>query len=265
MESRTGSSFVVSLTALVVALTTFFARSAPQQTTVNAPATTTTAAGTTTTTTTGTTASVADGTTNPSPLVSAAAAVVEVMKAQTERAKADANVRTEHYKAVSARLKDERDHSRQWITTWVDSAYKVALLLVATVLVFVLQQRITSLTFFGVIFSLSPTPEPPLPANAKTAAAADSSAPRIALTHAVVRTLWRGRPRFLVRLTGDAAVLEHVRQVTYYLHPDYGEAQRIVNTTPFGLNIPAIGQFLLYADVKLSDETIVRLQRYLNA
>ncbi|HEX6096684.1 MAG TPA: pYEATS domain-containing protein [Thermoanaerobaculia bacterium] len=257
MENRTGSSFLVSLAALVVALTAFLARSAPQQTTVATPATTTTAATgvTTTTTTTDAVNPLADATTDVSPVKSAADAVVAVMNAQTER-----------YKAESARRKDDLEDARQRMTAVCDCIYKFVLLVVATWLVVVFQQRITGLTFFGVIFTLSPTPTPPPPppgTKFQTTAASDTS--RLYLTHALVRSLWRGQPRFLVRLNGDPDTLDTVREVKYYLHPDYREAPRIVNTTPFGLDIPAIGQFLLYADVKLSDDTIVRVQRYLNA
>ena len=265
MENRTGSSsFVISLAAIVVALVTFLARSAPPQTTI------TTLTGTSAATTAGNpdapvsnqgTASDQTTTDTTSPIKTAADSLVAIMNAQTERAKSDANARTEQFKAESARLKDNLDVTRQHDVDVCDCIYKFALLVLGFVLALVLLPRLTGLTFFGVIFTLSPTKPPDPPAGAEMMEAGDAEAPRMFLTHEVVRSLVRREPHFVIRLQGDLAV---VSEVTYYLHTSYDPPVRVVKTAPFELDIPAIGKFLLYADVKLAGGKVVRLQRYLD-
>jgi hypothetical protein len=200
------------------------------------------------------------------PLISRPAdALVAVMGAQTERARITASAKLEEFKAETARIKDGQEHVRLNFAAQCDCYYKYALLVLAFVLVLVLLPRLTNLTFFGVIFTLTPTDPPPVPENKRMLAATDPGAPLLHLSHEVVRSLRRRRrPRFFVRLEGDKNALESVREVRYHLHPAYGTAET-VRTSPFTLDIPAIGEFLLYADVSLGNGGVVRLQRYLDA
>jgi hypothetical protein len=175
------------------------------------------------------------------------------------------NAQTERYKAEAVRSKEQRGDARQDYTAKCDCIYKFALLVAATLLVLLSLPRLTNLTFFGVVLALSPAEPPPLPKNAVALDATDADVPQVYLSHEVVRPLRRKRARFVVHLVGDEDAWAAISEVAYYLHPAYGKTVHVLRTPPFTLDIPAIGEFLLYADVKLARGRLVRLQRYLDA
>lgn len=185
-----------------------------------------------------------------------------VANAQTERMKANASAETEQYKAESARMKDRFEHARLVMAAECDCRYKLVLLAVGALLVLLMLPRITNLSFFGVLVELKPAPPPPPPpaAAAGVLDGTDRPAPPLTLTHSTARRGWRRW--FVVQLEGPVST---VSQVKYYLHPDYEERIRTVSEPPFTLEIRALGRFLLYADVTLTDGKIIRLQRYLDA
>jgi hypothetical protein len=263
VENRATSSFLLSTAALVVAMVTFLSRSDPQAT-VTLPATTTLPVTATNTTTIGT-ATTTPGPAAPIDVPPAAAALVSVMNAQTERAKATASASLEQFKADTSRIKDRLEHTRLDFAARCECYYKSILLFLAFVLVLLLLPRLTNLTFFGAIFTLAPTVPPPLPKNENIMPATAPEAPRLYLYHEVERLLMRRRrPRFVVRVEGEQTVLDSVREVKYHLHPVYGITEHDRTTAPFTLDIPAIGEFLLYADVSMKSGSVIRLQRYLD-